>query len=709
MTDRPDLTEKEASVRSLAKQSATDSVAPRWRAVRTMRTWSVTAIIGVMALLSGAGNGLLVTGGLVALPLALLTPIGEYSLEQLDPPTQRSFVLHSIDGQPFARRGGCVAEAVRLAEVPEHFIDALLSMEDRRFQYHLGLDPLGLSRALYRNWEADGVVQGGSTITQQLVKNAFLSRDKTYERKQKEAMLAVWLELRLSKTEILERYLSRVYFGEGCYGLRAATRHYFDKPVKALTLAESAYLVVLIKSPSHLASNLEAAQTRARLVLQAMAGNGVLSKSKAAMTPPAVPRPAQEDRFGGYYADWVASTIRVTDGRDYAPLPVHTTFDPQLQRLAEESFDSVLGKKGSKRHAGQGAMVVMRRDGTVVAMVGGRDYSTSRFNRAVQAQRQPGSSFKLFVYLAALRAGVTPDTKVTDEPITIGNYEPKNFGRNHRGDVTVSAAFASSINTVAVRLSEAVGRDSVIEAARDLGITSHLEATPSLALGAWEVNLLELTSAYAAVAAGAYPIKPWAITAFDDQAIDTVKPPLGAGLWRLEEKRDLDSLLAGAVRSGSGRGARLRVASYGKTGTSQDYRDAWFLGFAGDLVVGVWVGNDDFSPMRHVTGGSLPAEIWREFMVKALESQKDRERRPPQIAAFDPEARKNHGSVRIAADLLSVQGTSAEDALGGSDFGATAGDDRFLRRWGNRWAERGQTQPRRAGRKGRGLFGRLFD
>ena len=708
MTDRPDLEDTAPTDPSLVKQSETDPVSPRGRAFRTMRTWSGAAITGLIALLSGGANGLLVSGGLVALPLALLTPTGDYSLDQLNPPTQRTFVLHSSDGQPFARRGGCVAESVRLAEVPEHFIDALLSMEDRWFHYHLGLDPIGLSRAMYRNWEADGVVQGGSTITQQLVKNAFLSRDKTYERKQKEAMLAVWLELRLSKAEILERYLSRVYLGDGCFGLRAATRHYFDKPVTALTLAESAYLVALIKSPSHLASNLAAAQARARLVLEAMVENAVLPAGKAVATPPAVPRLAPEDRFGGYYADWVASTIEVTEGRDYAPLPVQTTLDPQLQRLAENAFASVLGKKGSDRRAGQGAMVVMRRDGTVVAMIGGRDYAASRFNRAVQAQRQPGSSFKLFVYLAALRAGVTPDTKVTDEAITIGDYEPKNFGRNHRGDVTVSAAFASSINTVAVRLSEAVGRDSVIQAARDLGINSHLEATPSLALGAWEVNLLELTSAYAAVAAGAYPVKPWAITAFGAPLDGAVLPPIGSGAWTLVANDDLRTLLAGVVRFGSGRGARLSVASYGKTGTSQDYRDAWFLGFAGDLILGVWVGNDDFTPMRNVTGGSLPAEIWRAFMVKALESEKDRARIAPQVVAFTPKARKDLHPVRIAADLLSQGATPGEDVLGGSDFGVPPADG-FRGRWGNRWAERGQTQPKRGGRKGRGLFGRLFN
>ena len=666
-----------------------------------LRAWARTGARRFGGLLSAGANGLLVTGLLVATPFALVTPLGNYSLSQLQPPAERTLVLHAMDGTPFARRGGCVAESVQLSEVPDHFVDALLAMEDRRFRYHLGVDPIGTARALFRNLDAGTFVQGGSTLTQQLVKNAFLSSDRTLERKQKEALLSLWLEWRLSKTEILEHYMSRVYFGEGCFGLRAAARRYFDKPVRDLTLAESAYLVALIKAPSELARDEDAAHRRAELVLQAMVETGDLKAADAKAVPRARPRPEAKE-LGGYYADWVATTINVTDKSDYTPLPVHTTFDPNLQALAENALDSVLAKRGRKQQASEGAMVVMRKDGTVVAMVGGTDYAKSPFNRAVQAQRQPGSAFKLFVYLAALRAGVDPDARISDQPITIGDYEPKNYGKGYRGDVAIRSAFAASINTVAVRLSEAVGRESVIATARDLGISTKLEPTPSIALGSFEVNLLELTSAYAAVAAGAYPVKPWAITAFE-QVPSTVRPPAGAGAWLLTEADDARSLLSDVVRSGTGRRARLKVASYGKTGTSQDHRDAWFIGFAGDLIVGVWVGNDDFSPMRRVTGGGLPAEIWHEFMVEALEIEKQRTEPSLQIAAFTPQPRKSTGQYQIAADVLSGGPNAYAD--GGAEFGP--GPFGFGQRFLNRGGERAKA--RRGGRKGGGLFGRLFN
>ena len=686
---------------SSSKSTDVETVDTAPRASSRLRASASAGARRFGGMLSAGANGLLVIGLLIAAPFALLTPLGDYSLSQLQPPAERTLVLHGIDGKPFARRGGCVAESVQLSEVPEHFVDALLAMEDRRFRYHLGVDPIGTARALFRNLDAGTFVQGGSTLTQQLVKNAFLSSDRTLERKQKEALLSLWLEWRLSKTEILEHYMSRVYFGEGCFGLRAAARRYFDKPVRDLTLAESAYLVALIKAPSELARDNEAAHRRAELVLQAMVETGDLKPDEAAAVPSAQPRPEAKE-LGGYYADWVASTINVNDKSDYTPLPVYTTFDPKLQASAEKALGSVIAKRGGKQKASEGAIFVMRTDGTVVAMVGGADYAKSPFNRAVQAQRQPGSAFKLFVYLAALRAGVHPDSRISDQPITIGDYEPKNFGKGYRGDVAVRSAFAASINTVAVRLSEAVGRESVIATARDLGISTKLQPTPSIALGSFEVNLLELTAAYAAVAAGAYPVKPWAITGFD-QVPASIRPPAGAGAWLLTEADDARSLLSDVVRSGTGRRARLKVASYGKTGTSQDHRDAWFIGFAGDLVVGVWVGNDDFSPMRGVTGGSLPAEIWHGFMVEALESEKDRTEPSLQIAAFTPKARKSTGQYQIAAGVLS--GAPNAYAEGGAEFGAGpfGFGQRFLKRGGDR------AKVRRGERKGGGLFGRLFN
>ncbi len=644
------------------------------------------------AALSSLLTAVLVVGGLIAVPYFMLaSPVGEYSLAALEPASQRTLVLHGRDGKPFARRGGCVAEPVTLSEVPEHFVDALLSMEDRRFYYHLGVDPIGLARAMLENRAAGRVVQGGSTITQQLVKYSLLSADRTMERKKKEAWLALALELRLSKDEILERYLSSTYFGQGCYGLRAAAKQYFDTTVPELTVPQSAYLVALLKSPTSLAANPDAAAARGNAVLNAMVGNGKLAAERRADIEPAMPKTKSAESIGSYYADWVATTIDVPRTGDYSPLPVYTSFDPTLQRLAEDAVSKVLDKDGKARRASQAAMVVMRPDGRVLAMVGGRDHDKSQFNRAVQSQRQPGSSFKLFVYLAALRGGLTPNSTVIDRPITIGNYEPKNFGHRYRGALSLRSAFASSINTVAVQLSEAVRRKPVIKAARDLGITTPLKARPSLALGAFEVTLLELTSAYAAVDAGAYPVKPWAITGFEE-ADKNGAPPRQAGLWRLTEQKDLLTLLRGTVERGSGRRARLPgVRAYGKTGTSQDYRDAWFMGFAGNLVVGVWVGNDDSSPMNRVTGGSLPAEIWATFMRKAIDADEAFQRKLHKVAAFRAKTRKKDRSVKLASSKLEPE----KEKQGRTRKGRRAEDFDFFRE-------------RRPPRDRRGLFGGLF-
>ena len=636
-------------------------------------------------------TGIVVTASLIAVPYLLLTvPVDDYALTALEPASQRTLVLHGNDGKPFARRGGCVAGAVSLEEVPQHFIDALLSMEDRRFYYHLGIDPIGLARAAMENRAAGRIVQGGSTITQQLVKYSLLSSDRTMERKQKEAWLALSLELRLTKEEILERYLSSTYFGQGCYGLRAAAKRYFGTTVSKLTIPQSAYLVALLKSPTALNGTPEAARQRADAVLDAMVSNRKLTAGARAGIEPIVPEIKAGHDTGGYYADWVASTLKVPQTGDYSPLPVQTAFDPALQFLADKAVKTVLAKKGKARKVTQAAMVVMRPDGRVLAMVGGADHDQSQFNRAVQARRQPGSSFKLFVYLAALRAGLTPNSTVVDQPVRIGTYEPKNFGHRYRGAMPMRSAFASSINTVAVQLSEAMGRTPVIKAARDLGISTPLKPQPSLALGAFEVTLLEMTSAYAAVAAGAYPVKPWVITGFEE-ADSNAAPPREAGRWRLNEKTELQTLLRGTVERGSGRRARLPVRAYGKTGTSQDYRDAWFIGFAGNLVVGVWVGNDDFSKMNRVTGGSLPAEIWAAFMREAIEQDPAFAQKQKRIAAFLAEPRER--TVKIAKNAFQGEGRDR-----------TNRQKRKIRRVD----DFDFFQDRRRPRERRGLFGGLF-
>ncbi|ODA66696.1 Penicillin-binding protein 2D [Methyloligella halotolerans] len=483
--------------------------------------------------LSALTTGFLVTGLLFGVPYLTLTPLlDDFSLAALDPPNNRTLILLDRDDKPFARRGGCVAEPVKYAEIPKHFVDALVSMEDRRFFMHPGIDPIGLLRAAQANRAAGHIVQGGSTLTQQLIKNAYLSSERTFERKEKEAWMALALELRLSKEEIFERYVSSAYFGEGCFGLRAAAKRYFNTPVSKLTVPQSAYLVALLKSPTGLRQDPEKAKERANLVMEAMVETHALGIKERDKLKPVLPEIASTSSDGGYYADWVASTIRLPKDGSYAPVRVHTTFDPKLQKLAEHAVDSVLSKQGESRKASQAAMVVMRTDGRVLAMVGGTNYDESQFNRAVQAARQPGSSFKLFVYLAGLRAGLTPESTLVDQPIKIGNYEPKNFGHRFRGPVSMRQAFASSINTVAVQISEAVGRKPVIDAARDLGVTAKLQATPSIALGVYEVPLLEMTSAYAAAASGAYPVKRGALPASARRMTISFRPKAPAnGGW----------------------------------------------------------------------------------------------------------------------------------------------------------------------------------
>jgi 1A family penicillin-binding protein len=631
--------------------------------------------------LSGFSNALMVVAacflGLVA---SLATPLlQQFPIEDtLRPAQKRPLLLISSDGQPFARRGDCVAEPVTLKDIPQHLVDAVVSMEDRRFYSHLGFDPLGILRAAHRNYSAGATREGGSTITQQLVKMSFLTNAKTLERKIDEVLLATWLELRLTKAQILERYLSSAYFGEGCFGARAAAKHFFNKPVGDLTVSESALMVALLRSPTQLTKNFDDARARARLVLQAMVREGRLTEAQFADLKPAALNPARSDELGGDYADWLADALvpEIQDPHSRQPIRVYTTFDLGLQRLAENAVKSVLDKRGGRAKAGQAALVAMRTDGRVVAMVGGRDRAASQFNRAVQARRQPGSSFKTFVYLTALAAGARPDSVMVDEPIEVDGWEPKNYGDSYRGSVTLTQAFASSINTIAVKLSEAVGRNEVIATAHNLGINSPLAPNPSLALGTSEVSLLELTSAYAAIAAGAYPIKPWGVAGLDVDPAGGGEPPPGAGVWKLGEAGTMRELLSAVIDHGTAKGAGLPIPAYGKTGTSQDYRDAWFIGFAGNLVVGVWIGNDDFTPMRRITGGSLPAEIWARFMRGAMKTDKHFERKLPRIAAFEARAKepadRSSTLAWLGSDSTSVSVTGFRPGRGvASQFGQT--------------------------------------
>ena len=564
--------------------------------------------------------------------LVITAPLSR-ALEPLDDP---ALLLVSAEGRPIARRGAVKEAPVTIAELDAMTPAAFVAIEDRRFYRHWGIDPRAIGRAMVANLRAGGVAQGGSTITQQLAKTSFLSSDRSLKRKAQEVIIAFWLEAWLTKDEILSRYLSSVYFGDGVYGIRAASHHYFGRDPARLNLAQSAMLAGMVQAPSRLAPtrNLALAQKRSKLVLAAMADTDVISPARARATTPARPiGPSRKLPTGTYFADWVAPAASAAFDSTFGEVRVETTLDADLQRLAVRAVNN------AKIGGAQAALVAMRPDGRVVAMVGGLSYKDSPFNRATQARRQPGSAFKLFVYLAAMRSGWTPDSIIEDRPITIGDWSPANSDGVYRGPITLREAFARSSNAATVRLSEKVGRDNVIRAARELGIATPLPDAPSVALGTAGVSLLDLTSAYAAVASGHYPIQPRGLPLADsDKGRFSFLFDRGG---RLDPRRDwapMLDLLYAAANDGTGKRAALAVPTFGKTGTSQDNRDALFVGFAGNLVVGVWVGRDDNTSLGKISGGTAPARIWHSFMVPAIAL--DGRSGPPLPSEFRPQDRR---------------------------------------------------------------------
>ena len=544
--------------------------------------------------------------------LIITAPLGR----ALEPLADPAILLVSQEGIPIARRGAIKDEPVEVARLNPLTPAAFIAIEDRRFRRHWGIDPRAIGRAMVANASAGGVKQGGSTITQQLAKTSFLSSDRSYKRKAQEVIIAFWLEAWLTKDEILSRYLSSVYFGDGVYGLRAAARHYFDRKPENLSLAQSAMLAGMVQAPSRLAPtrNLAGAQKRSRIVLQEMADTNAITIARARAAISAVPvRQVDKLPTGTYFADWVAPQAQKAFEATYGEVKVPTTLDADLQRLAVRAIaNAPIGDA-------QAALVAMRPDGRVVAMVGGRSYKASPFNRATQARRQPGSAFKLFVYLAAMRAGYSPDSMIEDKPITVDGWTPANSDGVYRGDVTLREAFARSSNSAAVRLSERVGRGNVLRAARELGITSPLPDSPSVALGTAGVSLLELTSAYAAVASGRYPVQSHGLPQVGvDTGIGSLFSTRGGTLSPPRDWAPMLDMLWSAANEGTGRRAALGIPTFGKTGTTQNNRDALFIGFAGDLVVGVWIGRDDDKSLGKMTGGTAPAQLWHDFMASAV-------------------------------------------------------------------------------------------
>ena len=539
--------------------------------------------------------------------------------------SKRVIALQAADGQALKPKGTLQLPPIPVKTLPPDVVNAVLSIEDRRFYQRGAIDGRSILRALMQNFEAGHVVAGGSTITQQFVKVLFLRPERTYKRKVQEAVLAIWLDRNLTQDQILTSYLNSVYLGSGATGLPAAAKLYFDKDVKDLSLPEAAMLAGMINAPSQddPLHNPVAARNRASAVIDAMLANGKITQASAlsAKLNPATPSPAQfSPPAAGWFADWIYRDAVTAVPRLAGAVTVHTTLDLRLQQLASNVIGSILASQSGKLHAMQAALVAMQPNGAVVAMVGGRDYSDSQFNRAAQAERQPGSLFKLFDYYAALRHGYSPNNTVLDEPVDIKGWQPADYARRYHGRVTLATAFAHSYNDAAVRLTQQVGIPQVIAAARDLGLRGKLANNPSLALGTSEATLLDLTSAYAAVRAGVAPVRPWGIASVglpDGQPAVPIGPPHQPQHSLGQYQGELIELLRGVVDRGTGRAAALPGFAAGKTGTAQDYRDAWFIGFNDLLVVGVWVGNDDHSPMRGVVGGSLPATIWKSFMEQA--------------------------------------------------------------------------------------------
>ncbi len=600
---------KPPAKRKRAKQSRKRG--PRRSLIGRAVYWSL--VLGLWLVIGAAGT--------IAWTGAHMPPLQSLEIPKRPPSIQ----IVDVNGRPLASRGDSGGAVLPLKEMPSYVPKAFIAIEDRRFYEHYGVDPWGIARAAVANILHRGVAQGASTITQQLAKNLFLTQERTVHRKLQEMLLALWLERKFTKTQILELYLNRVYFGSGAYGIEQASQRYFGKSARQISLPEAALLAGLVKSPSRLAPtrNFDGAERRAQTVLAAMASVGFITPAseKAALAHPPLIAAQAGNGSSNYVADWVMDAINEVLGHVDEDIVVRTTIDTALQASAEQALTEELAQKGGKNGVSQGALVAMTPDGAVRALIGGRSYGESQFNRAVAAKRQPGSAFKPFVYLTALEHGLTPDTVRLDAPIKIKGWQPENYGHEYYGPVTLTKALALSLNTVSVRLTMEFSPAAVIRTAYRLGIASKLEPNASIALGTSEVSPLELVSAYAPFANGGLAVVPHVIeriAAANGKLLYTRNDhPLG----RIVDARYvamMNEMMQQTLAIGTAHKAALPGwPAAGKTGTSQDFRDAWFIGYTAHLVTGVWLGNDDGTPTKKVTGGGLPVEIWSRFMRAA--------------------------------------------------------------------------------------------
>ncbi|WP_371396643.1 transglycosylase domain-containing protein [Fretibacter rubidus] len=623
--------------------------------LRKKRRFKAVKVLCAAGVLSGY------LGGMAALSIVAMASQDMPSGETFYTPN-RPVSVQIVDryGRDLAVRGAAEMRPAKLDRLPDHLSKAVMAVEDRRFYSHTGVDPIGLMRAAYMNLKAGRVVQGGSTLSQQLIKNVFLTPEQTLNRKLQEMMLAIWLEYKFTKTEVLETYLSRVYFGGGAWGLEAASETYFDKEASELTLSESALLAGVLKAPSRYnpAQNPSDAAARTGVVIRAMADAGYIDRQmqlRALSDPIAISRPST-DGSENYFVDWMWEEMIAAIGTPTRDIIVHTTLDKAAQMAAS---DAVTRHLDPRKNAAEVAVVSLDGTGGVQIMVGGARYSQSQFNRAAQAERQPGSAFKPFVYLTAFNAGLTPWDVRVDAPIVIGDWEPQNFTKKYKGDVTLDYAFRQSLNTVAVSLSEEVGRERVVDTAERLRAGS-FKPLRSLALGAQVTTPLALTHSY-------LPFANAGDTA-DVHGILSISTADGTPLYERPKSAPrkvinatalghINHVMVNTVTSGTGQGAQIKGRDIGgKTGTTNDFRDAWFVGYVPDRVTGVWVGADDFSPMVGVTGGTIPAQIWHDTMSVALADIKPRyipvSQKP--ITQFNPIQRRETSLDLLLADIENV-------------------------------------------------------
>lgn len=563
------------------------------------------------------------SAGVILVALLVFVTIPKIQREMdMGPTAALAVTVLDAEGTEIGSRGGTTAPVVPLTELPPYLVKAFLATEDRRFYSHWGVDLRGIARATWVNLRSGGFVEGGSTITQQLAKNLYLDSDRTLWRKAQEALIAIWLESHMTKDEILTLYLNRVYMGAGNYGVDAAAHYYFGKSARDVSLAESAVLAGLPKAPSRFAptNDLALAQARANQVLDRLVDNGDLTPAEVAGARAHPAQVAERDKRDGpqYFVDWVAAEVRTRFPDAHGRLTVKTTLDPRRQSAAEQAMRAAFKNGGMKRDVGQGAFIALAPDGAVLALVGGRSYLQSQYNRATQAQRQPGSAFKPVVYLAALEQGFTPFDEMEDTPVALGDWEPQNTNGRYIGAVTLTQALARSINSVAVKLAERVGVSSIANAARRLGISSPIQDNLSIALGSSEVTLLELTSAYSTFADGGRHFTPYGIVEVASADGNILYTHQSETTQATDEAhaREMTYMLHHVVTEGTGQRAALsdRLAA-GKTGTSQDNRDAWFIGYTGNEIAGVWFGNDDNSPTKNVSGGNFAALAWHNYMA----------------------------------------------------------------------------------------------